>query len=461
MKDFAFILLLISVTGFYVYEKIPLNTYVAKVRRELKEIAAFHFIEELNFTDFDYTVGDETCTLSSVKAKAVFFNSFMLAASIENPTDLILKCSWTAPESDSYISPYHSIYRAELKYNNVSYPIEFEMEAKKFNFLKQWEKYEQDNFYFPAGSCEIIFVASKAKNLDEKSPFTQELLLQVINDFISANNANMNQALNNGINSYYKSLPFEELMQKIYTQTANVPYENNFDLTLEEMPEYGTTSQNEDYIIFKRKGTLNGEGSGVGELPIDDTNIQRFNLHGRLYQKLINDNKFDIKFEQTNNPASMYQLTGFYLKQVANVLINDTTQLRLEAKMGDITFDTQDPMNGEITLRISIISLDDDLETVFAFSVKFNFMFVPTLFQSGLNFVLLSKNLQITNVAPETDYDITDRDLLLKWIQNTYECALGNNEYNLFELPMDLSYYFNTNDLSWEFLGYYLSVKKN
>ena len=176
MKAFAFILLLISVTSFYVYEKIPLNTYVAKVRRELKEIAAFHFIEELNFTDFDYTVGDETCTLSSVKA------------SIENPNNLVLKCSWTAPESGSYISPYHSIYRAELKYNNVSYPIEFEMEAKQFIFFKQWEKYAQDNFYFPAGSCQIEFVASKAKNLDEKSPFTQELLLQVINAFISANN---------------------------------------------------------------------------------------------------------------------------------------------------------------------------------------------------------------------------------------------------------------------------------
>ena len=270
----------------------------------------------------------------------------------------------------------------------------------------------------------------------------------------------MNKALNNGINSYYKSLPFEELMQKIYTQTANVPYENNFDLTLEEMPEYDTTSQNEGYIIFKRKGTLNGEASGTGELPTDDTNIQRFNLHGRLYQKLITDNKFDIKFEQTNNPASMYQLTGLYLKQVANASINDTTQLRLEAKMGDITFNTQDPMLGEITLGISIISLDD-LETVFAFSAKFTFMFVPTLFQSGLNFVLLSKNLQITDVAPETGFDIIDKVLLTEWVRNTYLCALGNNEYNLFELPMDLSYYFNTNDLSWEFLGYYLSVKKN
>ena len=80
---------------------------------------------------------------------------------------------------------------------------------------------------------------------------------------------------------------------------------------------------------------------------------------------------------------------------------------------------------------------------------------------SSLNFVLLSKNLQITNVAPETGFDIIDKVLLTEWIQNTYLCALGNNEYNLFELPMDLSYYFNTNDLSWEFLGYYLSVKKN
>ena len=249
MKAYAFILLLISVTSFYVYEKIPLNTYVAKVRKELKEISAFHFIEELNFTDYEYTVGDETCTLSSIKAKAVFFNSFMPEASIENPTNLILKCSWIAPENVSYISPYHSIYRAEIIYNNEAYPIEFEMEAKEFSFFKQWEKYEKDNFYIPAGSAQIIFVATKAKNLDEKSPFTQDLLLEVINAFINTNNANMNKALNNGIKSYYTSLPFEELMQKIYTQTPNIPKEFNFDLTLEEMPEYGTTSQNEGYYL--------------------------------------------------------------------------------------------------------------------------------------------------------------------------------------------------------------------
>ena len=460
MKAYAFILLLISVTSFYVYEKIPLNTYVAKVRRELKEIAAFHFIEELNFTDFVYTVGDETCTLSSVKAKAVFFNSFMPEASIENPTNLILKCSWIAPENVNYISPYHSIYQAEIIYNNVPYPIEFEMEAKEFSFFKQWEKYEQDNFYIPAGSAEIIFVATKAKNLDEKSPFTQDLLLEVINAFINTNNANMNKALNNGIKSYYTSLPFEELMQKIYTQTPNIPKEFNFDLTLEEMPEYGTTSQSEGYILFKRKGTLDGEPTGTGELATDDTNIQRFNLNGRLYQKLISENTFDIKFEQTNNPASMYQLTGEYLKKVASVLINDTTQLRLEAKMGNVTFDTQNPMVGEVTLGISIISVDD-LSTVFAFSATFKFMFVPTLFQNGLNFVLLAKNLEVSDITPETGYEILDGTLLNQWVQNTYLCALGNNEYNLFELPMDLSYYFNTNDLSWEFLGNYLSVKKN
>ena len=65
----------------------------------------------------------------------------------------------------------------------------------------------------------------------------------------------MNDAFTvNGAEAYYKSLPFEQLIQKVYTQTStNFANENNIDLTLESRPEYSTNSD----LIFKRKGKLN------------------------------------------------------------------------------------------------------------------------------------------------------------------------------------------------------------
>ena len=59
-----------------------------------------------------------------------------------------------------------------------------------------------------------------------------------------------------------------------------------------------------------------------------------------------------------------------------------------------------------------------------------NFKFTPTLFQNGLDFVLLAKHLSVENID-STKYTIKDKDLLKGWIENTYLVALGNNEYNL------------------------------
>ena len=54
MRVLEFILLFFAATSFLVYEKIPLNTYSTKVKKELKEIGALHGLEQLKFSDFDY-----------------------------------------------------------------------------------------------------------------------------------------------------------------------------------------------------------------------------------------------------------------------------------------------------------------------------------------------------------------------------------------------------------------------
>ena len=461
MKVFLFILFIFSVTSALVNEKIPLNAYIAKIRKELKEISSLHSIEELTYDDFDFVIDDVTYTLSSVNAKALFFNEFMPVSSVTNQINLTIEFDYKLPEG-STLSPYHSIYRADLSSNKKAYQIEFEVESGEFKFTKYWQAYSADKIFVPLGSSEFTFVSLKAKNLDENSPYTEEIILKVVNEFLNKNKEKMNKAFSDTVVGYYKSLPFEEYGQKIYIRTSSEPNEVNFDLSLEEMPYYENKEETGECVYFERKGIINTDkilnlrfGNEV------DTN-QRFNIHGSIYQQLISDNLFGFDIEQTNNPATMYTLIAGDLKKVANLneSIPDETELKLEAKMKSVTFDPTYKTVGDLNLIVDIISKEDQT-SLLVFNAKFKFTLNPTLVQNGLNFVLLSKNIELSEVTKESGAEITDYDTLIQWIQNTYLCGLAQNEYNLFENALDLSYYFNSNDLSFEFMDEYLSIKKN
>ena len=456
MKIFPFILLLISSNCFLIYEKIPLATYLGKIREELKEIFALRFLENIEYEDFNYSADGVSYTLSNVKPQSVHMNLYMPSAIVSTSSGLKINLNWQAKITTNYISPYHLIYIADLTSNNQKYKIQFEMESAEFNFIKSWEYYESDQFYIPKGEIANVYSSFKAKCVDSNCPYTTDGLLPIINSFISENQDMMNNVLNNGIDSYYKSLPFEEYEQKIYTRTASsISNENNLDLSIEIAPEYDN-----GIFIFKRKGTLNGQETQQGST-IDSTINQSFNLDYKIYQKLIQDNQFDIKYEAQNNPASKYELTLDYLKKVVNLnsSYEDDTEFKLEAIMKNVEFsDIYNPLKGVVTIDVNIISRED-LSTAFSFTLKLDFVFDINLFQNGLNFVLLAKNIVINDVL--SDEDIIDMDLLKEWIENTYLCALGNNEFRLMTIPMDLSYYFKGKALKWEFVGNYLSVIKN
>ena len=459
MKAFLFILFIISVSSSYVNEKIPLDTYIAKIRKELKEISSLHSIEELTYEDFDYEEDKVKYTLSSVKSKAVFFNQYMPQAEVVNMVNLTFDFTWKIPEG-SKISPYHSIYTADLKSNDRTYQIEFEVESSTFAFSKSWVSYDADTFYVPTGISEIHFTSLRAKNLDKNSPYDETLILKIVNEFLKRDHEKRNKAFLETVVGYYKSLPFDEYNQKVYIHTSTVPNEVNFDLSLEEMPSFDNDTQ---MCIFNRKGTLNKEQNWIMRYDYRNADThQTFNLHGTLYQELISDNLFGFDIEQTNNPATLYKLIGKDLKKVANLQkpVADDEELKIKANMENVTFDVVNPMIGELSLSVEILSKKDS-STLFAFSTKFKFIFNPTLMQSGLNFVLLGKNVELSGIIEEPGYGIKDIDTLIEWIQNTYLCALGQNEYNLFEYSLDLSYYFNSNDLSFDFVDEYLSIKKN
>ena len=460
MKVFEFILLLVSATSFLIYEKIPLNKYAIKVKTELKEIGALHCLEEAEFTDYDYKKDSTTYTLSFVTSKAVFFNVNMLTATGSSDTGA-LSFSWEAKSGEeNYLSPYHSIYSAYISSSSNSlkttlYEVQFELEVSKFKFSKSWVLNSEDNFYYPTGEVDNSYVSFKAKKVELDCPFSDELILEVINGFLTDRRAEMNEAFTNkGIKAYYTSLPLGEVSQKIYTQTSNfITNENNIDFSLESKPEY--TSDN---FILKRKGKLNDLDISGDRVFTDTSSSQKLNINKKLIQNLITQNTFNIIYEQTNNPSPQYELTVTYLKKIMDVSgYADSTELKVFVDMTDITFNDEDAISGTATLEVSVIA-KTDLKSLLTFTLKIGFKFTPTLFQNGLNFVLLAKNLKILEVKPTET--VRDEDLLNSWILNTYLVALGNNEFNLFSLSLDLSYYFTTNKLSYEFNDNYLSIIK-
>ena len=461
MKVLEFILLLVSTTSFLVYEKIPLNTYATKAKKELKEIGALHGLEQLKFSDFEYVKNSITYQLSSVKSKAVFFNVNMLSTSIDTESSVVLSLTWSPRTGDTnYISPYHSIYSAYFskKTNSLkseSIEIEFEVEVSKFSFSKSWTYNTEESIYIPSGSIDNDYVSFKVKCLDD-SLYTEELLLEVINAFLSENTNKMNEAFTtDGVEAYYQELPLEQSVQKVYTQTStNIVFENNIDLTLESAPEYSKSND----LIFKKKGKLNDLDISGSSILSDSSSYQKFYINKVLIQNLISQNLFNIIYEQENNPSPKYELTVAYLKQIMDVsYYSDSAKLKVIAEMTNVDFNDEDAISGTLSFLVSIIETTD-LEILLDFTLNIGFEFTPTLFQNGLNFVLLGKNLSIQGVkATQT---LRDQDLLLSWIKNTYLVALGNNEFNLLSLSLNLSPYFSSNKLNYEFINDYLCITK-
>ena len=461
MKVLEFILLLVSTTSFLVYEKIPLNTYATKAKKELKEIGALHGLEQLEFSVFEYTKNAITYQLSSIKSKAVFFNVNVLSASVDAESSVVLSLNWTPRTGETnYLSPYHSIYSASFskKSNSLkseAVEIEFEVEVSKFSFSKSWTYNTDDSVYTQTGNIDNTYISFKVKCLDE-SPYSEDLLLEVINAFLTENTNKMNEAFTtDGVEVYYKDLPLEKTVQKVYTQTStNIGFENKIDLTLESAPEY--TNNND--LIFKRKGKLNDLDISGSVILSDSSSYQKFYINKALIQNLISQNLFNIILDQSNNPSPKYDLTVAYLKQIMDVSdYSDSTKLKVIAEMADVAFDDEDAISGTLTFAVSVMETTN-LNILLDFTLNIGFEFTPTLFQNGLNFVLLGKNLSIKGVkATQT---LRDQDLLLSWIENTYLVSLGNNEFNLLSLSLNLSPYFSNNKLSYEFRNDYLCITK-
>lgn len=461
MKELAFILLFISATSFLVYEKIPYNSYARKVRQELKEIVALHSLEEAEFPDYSYKKDSNTYILSSVTSKAVFSNFNMLIESVSKDTG-VFSLNWEPKEGETkYISPYHSIYRAEISQDRNSfkaslYEIEFELEVSKFQFSKSWELNSVDKFYEPTGVVDNTYIAFKVRKIDVDCPFDEALILEVINAFLQEKQKEMNEIFtNNGVIAYYKSLPMAELFQKLYTQTSSsIMNENNIELTLESIPDFSDDTN----VIFQRYGKLNDLDISGDPIFEDTTTQQKFNINTKLIQNLINHNLFDISYEQTNNPSPQYILTVEYLKKIMDVKdYEDTVELKVSAKMDNINFNEDNPLQGNVDFTVEIIE-KEKFNTLLTFALNIEFKFTPTLLHNGLNFVLLAKHLKINTIKPTET--IKDEELLKAWVENTYLLALSKNEYNLLGFSFDLSYYFSTNKLSYEFKDNYLSIIK-
>ena len=458
MKILQFILLLISSSCFLVYEKYPQNSYSGKVIKEFKNIVNLHTIEKMEFPEYQYQKDSITYSLSNVKGKNVFFNEYMPFSFSTEPSTFSIILNWKPPEGQSsYISPYHSIYRASLAKNSkflgaTLYDIEFIVEVSNFEFTKSWTK--KEDVYVPSGKVNNGYISFKANCLDEKCPFDSNIILEIVNAFLKDKTNDMNECLTNkGANEYYSKLPSDE--QNLYTQTAtSITNENHLDLNLESNIEL-SPNQN---IIIKRKGKLNEEIIEESPLLEDTSTSQEFLINMKMIHKLVSTNLFDIVYEQATNPSKLYQLTIGCIKQVVDIEgYDDSSEVKVYVNINDTTFNTDDKTTGTALIKVNIYSRED-LEIVFPFEVKISFKLTPTLFQNGLNFVLLCKDLKIVDIT--STYEIKDKELLSSWIENTYLVALGKSEFNILSNALDLSNYFTTNKLGYELKDDYLSIVK-
>lgn len=458
MKVLSFILLLVSATSFLIYENIPLDYYTATVRNELKEIGDLHSLEDHQFPDYEYEKDTYTYSLSSIESKAVFLKPEMLSFSVSNE---VINLDWKAGEgATGYISPYHSIYKASVSRDSKNskslkstvYDIEFEMETSRFHFEKLWGISQDDDFYIPNGKIDNDYVSFKVKKLEDDCPFSDELLLEIINAFLSDKKGEMNDLLtNNGVNPYYLGLPMEKFSQRVYTPTSGFyGNENNIDLTLEEKPEFTLET-----ITFKRKGKLNDLNIDGDPTLSETPNNQTFNINIKLFQNLISQNLFDIFYEQTNNPSPEYVLTVEYLKKIMECVLLNTTELKVGAEMTNVTFNDVNDLNGTMIFNVTVFE-KEDFNTLLTFELKIDFKFTPILFHGGLNFLLSSKNLNVAEVNPIQVVD--DLELLTEWIVNTYVAAMGRSEFNLFYYSFDLSHYFSSSTLDYQIIDNYLSI---
>ena len=458
MKVLSFILLLVSATSFLIYENIPFNYYTATVRNELKEIGDLHSLENHTFPDYEYEKDTYKYSLMSIESKAVFFKPEMLSFSVSNET---VHLNWTADNGTTgYISPYHSIYKASVSRDSKNskslkstvYDIEFETETSNFSFEKSWELSQDDDFYIPTGKIDNVYVSFKVKKLDYDCPFSDELLLEIINAFLSAEISDMNDVFtNNGVKPYYLGLPMEKLSQKVFTPTSGFfGNENNIDLTLEGKPDFTNAT-----ITFKRKGKLNDLNIDGDPTSSETPNNKTFNINKKLFQNLISQNLFDIFYEQTNNPSPEYVLTAEYLKKIMECEYPDSTELKVGAEMTNVTFYDTNDLNGTMIFNVTVFE-KEEFNTLLNFELKIDFKFTPILFHGGLNFILFPKNLNVAEVNPVQVVD--DLELLTEWIVNTYVAALGRSEFNLLCYSFDLSHYFSSSTLDYDFIDNYLSI---
>ena len=97
------------------------------------------------------------------------------------------------PDNYKDISPYHLIFTANLTSNEKTYQIEFVSEASEIVFQKKYELYVEDKFYIPKGLIDITPIASKAKNLETKSPYSEGLILEIANAFLASYKEDINR----------------------------------------------------------------------------------------------------------------------------------------------------------------------------------------------------------------------------------------------------------------------------
>ena len=445
MKAMMFIVMILFTVGTsaVLYESVPFGLMAERMKKDLKGIENQKYFQTMSIPDFQYTKEDSTVyTLKSFTPVYNILNVDMFEFTSTNNEMLL---SYTHDEL-STVSAYMMKYTAVINSTSSECEIEFVLFANKYIYTKTYVQETDSTFYHPFANVELSLMVSSVKLKDGNTcGIAIEDVDATVNAFRDANvETFVNDFNTKSANVYFKN---EATTQTLYTNTASdVSISHVIDVSLQTVPEVKT-----DSILFAYKGDVDSVNiEQTSSLP-SSADYSSYHVYvDRLFlNTLIANSAFGFKIEESTRPVNDYKLTIEYLKQICSELssFDANEQVSVVSEIESIDQFETNINDGVIATAhvVSNVTLDSTKEMILSFKWDATVKLDITLFQHGVNFVMLGKNVKVKEVKEneEPKRTITNAELLKEWIKASYQIALAKKEYDLFYLAVDFGKYFN------------------
>ena len=425
------------------YESVPFGLMGERMKKDLKGIENQKYFQTMSIADFQYTKEDSTVyTLKSFTPVYNILNVDMFEFTTSN-NEMVLSY---AHNEQSTVSAYMMKYTAVISSASSECEVEFVLFANKYVYTKTFVQENDSTFYHPFANVDLSLALS---SVELKEGNTCGIAIEDVGAAVSAfcdgNVATFASDFNTkSANVYFKN---EATTQTLYTNTASdVSITHIVDVSLQSVPEVKA-----DSILFAYKGDVDSLNTETPSPLPSSADYSSYHVYvDRLFlNTLITNSVFGFKVEESTRPVDNYKLTIEYMTQVCSELssFDAAEQVSIVSEIESVDTFEADISGGIIATAhvVSNVTLDSTKEMILSFKWDATVKLDITLFQHGVNFVMLGKNVDVKEVKEnETPKrTITNADLLKQWIKASYEIALAKKEYDLFYLAVDFGKYFN------------------